>query len=213
MQRVSEELPKRLTRAEQQAETRRRVLAAADRVFTERGFHAARLEEIAAHAGYTRGAVYSNFKNKDELALAIIEERIAKSKALLEELAATQAPDVEGAHAVGEAFSKLFVEPNPWAPLFLEFVTHASRHPELAERLRAPYQDLADAITKALEAASEQAGMALPAASQRLARIMLAATNGSDVERIIDPGRIDGTLAGEMLGWIAAGLIASNTET
>jgi AcrR family transcriptional regulator len=210
MQHVSEELPKRLTRAEQQAETRRRVLAAADRVFTERGFHAARLEEIAAHAGYTRGAVYSNFKNKDELALAIIEERIATSKALLEELAGAQEPDVGGAQAVGHAFSSLFFEQLPWTPLFLEFVTHASRHPELAQKLRALYRDLADAISEALEAASSQAGIALPAASQRLALLMLAATNGSAVERMIDPERADGTLAGEMLGWMAGGLLASN---
>ena len=209
MQGVSEKSRKRLTRVEQQAQTRRRVLEAADRVFTERGFHAARLEEIAETAGYTRGAVYSNFKNKDELALALIEERIAKSKALLEELAASQDPDVGGAQAVGQAFSDLFVKQNHWAPLFLEFVTHASRHPELAKRLRAPYRGLADAIAKALEAASDQAGVPLPVASQRLARIMLAATNGSDIERMIDPKRADGALAGEMLGWIAGGLLAS----
>lgn len=212
MQHVSEELPKRLTRAEQQAETRRRVLAAADRVFTERGFHAARLEEIAAHAGYTRGAVYSNFKNKDELALAIIEERFATSKELVERLASAQDPDVDGAQAVGHEFSNLFFEQNPWTPLFLEFVIHASRHPDLAKRLRAPYRGLADAIAKALETASGQAGMALPAASQRLALVMLAATNGAAVERLIDPERADSTLGGEVLGWIAAGLIAANPQ-
>jgi AcrR family transcriptional regulator len=210
MHSVSDVARRRLTRVEQQALTRERVLEAADAVFTERGFHSARLEEIAERAGYTRGAVYSNFKNKDELALAIIEQRIATSKTLLEELAATHDPDAGGAQAAGQAFSDLFFEHLPWTPLFLEFATHAARHPELARRLRAPYRDLADAITKALEVASGQAGMALPAASQRLALIMLAATNGAAVERLIDPERADAELAGEMLAWITAGVLAAS---
>ena len=211
MQRVSGAPPKRLTRAEQQAETRRLLLAAADRVFTEHGFHAARLEDIAAQAGYTRGAVYSNFKNKDELALAIIEDRVATAKALMEDLAASYGGDVGGMEAAGQEFSKL-IEQNSWGPLFLEFVTHASRHPDLAQRLRALYRGMADAIARVLEASASRAGVALPAPSERLALIMLAASDGSSLERMIDPDRIDATLAGEMFGWIAAGVVAASKQ-
>jgi AcrR family transcriptional regulator len=212
MHRVSDTRPKRLTRGEQQAETRRRVLTAADRVFTDRGFHAARVEEIAAHAGYTRGAVYSNFKNKDELALAIIEDRITTAKELMEEVAALEASEVSRAQAAGRAFSTL-VEQNSWGPLFLEFVTHASRHPDLAQRLRLLYRGLADAIAQVLEASAGQAGIALPAPSQRVAWIVLAANDGSTLERMIDPERVDAALAGEMFGWIATGMIASNSAS
>src|SRR3954464_13741014 len=89
MQTVSEARHnRRLTRAEQQAQTRSRVLEAADAVFARSGFHAARLEEIADQAGFTRGAVYSNFSGKDDLALAIIEQRIRTVTALLDEIAA-----------------------------------------------------------------------------------------------------------------------------
>src|SRR3977135_3044040 len=101
MQSVSDSPPRRLTRAKQQAQTRERVLEAADEVFARRGFYAARLEEIAERAGFTRGAVYSNFRGKDELALAINERRISTSKALRSEIAAASEASVADAQAAG----------------------------------------------------------------------------------------------------------------
>src|SRR4051812_48265645 len=80
--------PRRLTRAEKQAATRRDVLAAAAGVFAERGFAGATLAEIADRAGYSHGAVYSNFVGKDDLFLAVIEEYMATRT---EEIAAVQA--------------------------------------------------------------------------------------------------------------------------
>jgi AcrR family transcriptional regulator len=58
---------------EQRAETRRRLLEAASRVFVRRGYEAASVEEIAEVAGYTRGAVYSNFRDKDDLYVTFLE--------------------------------------------------------------------------------------------------------------------------------------------
>ncbi|MFD5096737.1 TetR/AcrR family transcriptional regulator [Amycolatopsis thailandensis] len=62
----------RLTRAEQQQRTHERLLDAGRQVFLRRGFLAATVEEIAADAGYTRGAVYKHFGGKEGLWLAII---------------------------------------------------------------------------------------------------------------------------------------------
>jgi AcrR family transcriptional regulator len=63
----------RLTRAEQQRRTHEHLLDAGRQVFLRRGFLAATVEEIAADAGYTRGAVYKHFGGKEGLWLAIIE--------------------------------------------------------------------------------------------------------------------------------------------
>src|SRR5512132_961178 len=68
--------PKRLTRKEKQAETRQRLLSAAERVFLRRGLQGSSVEEIAAEAGYTRGAFYSNFKGKDELFVELLQDRV-----------------------------------------------------------------------------------------------------------------------------------------
>src|ERR1019366_10573898 len=62
-----------LTVDRRRQQTRDYLLSAAERVFAERGFHAASLDEVAAVAGFSKGAVYSNFKNKEDLFLALFK--------------------------------------------------------------------------------------------------------------------------------------------
>jgi AcrR family transcriptional regulator len=69
-------LKRRLTRAERQAQTRQELLDAAARVFVKRGFQGSSVEEIAAEAGYTRGAFYSNFSSKEELFVELLLDRV-----------------------------------------------------------------------------------------------------------------------------------------
>src|SRR5205807_10231391 len=66
----------KLTPERRRALTRTTLIDAAADVFARRGFHAASLEEIAEAAGFTRGAIYKNFENKEELFFAVIERRI-----------------------------------------------------------------------------------------------------------------------------------------
>ena len=95
----SSEGEERLTRAEQQRRTRERLLAAAAEVFAEHGFGGASLDAIANRAGYTRGAVYSNFADKTELLLALFDQgaELFRSEQLPQLLAL---PDQERALAV-----------------------------------------------------------------------------------------------------------------
>jgi AcrR family transcriptional regulator len=212
MQSVSQWVPRRLSRAEQQALTRQRVLGAADAVFAEHGFHAARLEKIAERAGYTRGAVYSNFKDKNDLALAIIEQRIRSVTTLLEESVGSSGDPVSAAEFAGDRVAELFGGERSWAPLFLEFATHAARHPELGARLTYAYRGLVGSIARVLEAFAGRTGLELPASAERLALTLVAATDGVALERLIDPERADARLFGELLGWIVAGLAASQSH-
>jgi AcrR family transcriptional regulator len=66
---------KRLSRAEQQAQTKARLLAAAERLHAEHGLAALTVEEVAEAAGYSRGAVYSNFTSRDDLVMTLFEQR------------------------------------------------------------------------------------------------------------------------------------------
>ena len=77
----SSQKPKRLTRREAQALTRARVLEAAAEVFAEKGFRAATIADVADRAGYTIGAVYSNFEGKDSLFTALMAERLRRVEA------------------------------------------------------------------------------------------------------------------------------------
>jgi AcrR family transcriptional regulator len=63
----------RVTRAERREQIRADLLAAARQVFLRRGFHQASLEEIALEAGWSKGAVFSNFAGKDDLFLAVLD--------------------------------------------------------------------------------------------------------------------------------------------
>src|SRR5882757_778984 len=87
----------RLTREESRALTRSRVMAAAGEVFAEEGFHAASLEEVAERAGYSIGAVYSNFRSKDDLFLSLMTDRLrAFEEGLAAAFAETTAAGVGG---------------------------------------------------------------------------------------------------------------------
>jgi len=82
-------MPPRLTRAEQTERNRVLLLAAARRVFLERGYHGASLDQIAEEAGFSTGVVYSQFEGKADLFLTLLEARI-------EQRAAGNARVVEG---------------------------------------------------------------------------------------------------------------------
>src|SRR5438876_3817962 len=82
----------RQRRGERRLQTRARLLAAAERVFARRGYYAATLDEIAAEAGFTKGALYYNFASKEELFLALLDQHIESRIALLHELGGRAAP-------------------------------------------------------------------------------------------------------------------------
>lgn len=125
---------KRKTQAERREETREQVLAAAARVFASRGFHGTSLEAIAEEAGFSRGAVYYNYADKEELFLELLDRRCAERAADLREVFAEgQADDVattsrQAQLAAQHALDAMTGDPE-WRALYLEFLAHAARDP------------------------------------------------------------------------------------
>jgi AcrR family transcriptional regulator len=113
------------------------LLEAADKVFLAEGFHGASLERIASEAGYTTGAVYSSFKGKADLFLAVAERRgLAQS----EEWARLVRPD--GSSSLSESMRaalKATLPPLEWSAALAEFQAYAVRNPELRSRLASVY--------------------------------------------------------------------------
>src|ERR1700712_1924464 len=60
-------------------DTCEKLFEAAARVFEEQGIGSASIETIAAAAGFSRGAFYSNFKSKDELIIAMLEDHVEQT--------------------------------------------------------------------------------------------------------------------------------------
>src|SRR5580658_1804726 len=120
-----------LTPERRREQTREYLLRAAAEVFAERGFHGASLDQVAAVAGFTKGAVYSNFKNKEDLFLALLESIQQRE---MDALHAT----LEGSDVLPEARLPDFVGliraqttelGANWNTLYLEFVLYAMRNP------------------------------------------------------------------------------------
>src|SRR5947208_13610520 len=120
-------------------ETQARLLNAAEEVFVRDGYEAAQLEEIAARADRSKGAVYTHFKSKEDLFLALFEHRmteyIARLTASLQKTAnRNQSLEVFRDFYVG------LVQDRTWSILTLEFKLYALRHPESKERLRKAFE-------------------------------------------------------------------------
>lgn len=120
-------------------ETRRLLLDAARTIFVRDGYERAQIDAIAAAAGRTKGAVYGHFKDKEDLFLALFEER---SKKEMESVAARMSSEMDQAAnlAVLRDFYRSRAADKPWAILTLEFKLYALRYPEVRRRLRRTYR-------------------------------------------------------------------------
>lgn len=114
-----------LSRQDQQQRTRAALVVAARMVFARDGFHGARLDVIANEAGYSKGAVYSNFANKAELFLAVLDLNIT---------AVTDAQGVQGSQPWSEDGPELAEAIRGMSLATLEFIAAAARDPELSRQ-------------------------------------------------------------------------------
>ena len=132
---VAQEAP-RLSRSERKRQTREALIAAARTVVARRGMQAATHEEIAAEAGLTIGAIYSNFDNRASLMAALMDDVAAKSNVVLEEKATVR----ECLEALGRRVIAAADHNRDDVDLQLEFLLFANRVPEAAGR-RLPHRE------------------------------------------------------------------------
>lgn len=188
--------PVRRSRQQTQAETRARVLAAAADAFTERGYHAVSVAQIAAAAGYTVGAVYSNFVSKDELFLAILDVRIGEHVAALAEAYASGATPHEGLAAVSDLFEGRLGEQFEWNLAVMEFTLNSRRDPELCAALAQRHHAARTAFADAIEfAAADVADRELAAPPDVIASALLGVGSGLLFEHLLEPHTRSATAA------------------
>jgi AcrR family transcriptional regulator len=140
-------VPDVLTRKEAQEQTRERVLVAAAKVFARRGYHRATVDEIASEAGFTIGALYSNFAGKEDLFLALADRQVSERVAEV----AAMGDAAEGHEPNKDAAEQLraFLERDPeWPLLFYEFWSLSVRNPELQGELAKRRDAIRDALAE-----------------------------------------------------------------
>src|SRR5215831_17467857 len=168
-------------------DTCEKLFEAAARVFEEEGIGSASIEAIAAAAGFTRGAFYSNFKSKDELIIAMLEDHVAQSIRRNLDLLAEHT-DLGDFIAALRAVDRSKQDPLGRSPLLhMEMILYVARaeqrRPELAKRLRARRKLIADIVETALNN-SGRSGALKPSWT---ASIALALEDGFRLHRLIDP--------------------------
>ena len=191
--------PVRLTRAQQQALTRERLLAAAERVLAGHGYGGASIDLITAEAGYSKGAIYSNFESKEAVFLELLRVYMERDMAELERI-------------VGLAPQQLSAALNAWletmhcdsdCPLLVtELQLHARRNPAFAERYYALQDQQTRALARILERFFEAQSVPLPIDPRDLAGCMTALAHGLSLQHPqAEPGApsVAGRVIGAML--------------
>jgi AcrR family transcriptional regulator len=182
-------------------ETREELLSAALRVFARRGYREAGVDEIAAAAGYSKGALYWHFSGKEELLIdAPMRDRFA--------LLASAPPEQDMSVEASRAFARQLNEGREALLLEREYWSLAIRDPELRARYCERQGELRDALAAGMEARARHLGtpeLTMPA--ENVARIVMSIIGGLGFDELIEPGTVPPELLGEALAVVYAGLV------
>ncbi len=197
----------RLTQEQRRARTRAAVLDAAAESFASRGFHGTSVDDVAAAAGVSKGAIYYSFPSKDDLFVALLEQRTQAWVSAMNSAPRGSSLNGQASHAVSGFFADLDADPS-WTPLLLEFLAYSARD----ERAR---DVMNERFFRALRAEVEAAAAERTAAAglrdvpiAEFAAGVTALACGLGIERSFSAGhRVDEVMA-TMLELLLEGLMA-----
>jgi len=189
----------RLSRMERREKTRHDLLDAAETCFVTRGFHATSVDEVAERAGYTKGAVYSNFASKEDLFFAVYQRRV-------EQVLTDVVPGLReaGPERALDWLATVTIQrrdsDDGWLAVFFEFWAHVLRHPELRDRFAAIHASFLEPLTDAVRQLADDRGFALPSdvTATQVALAWNAMEVGLGLERLTQPQDVDVELARRM---------------
>jgi AcrR family transcriptional regulator len=185
------------------------LLDAALEVFADRGYREASIDEIAARAGYSKGALYWHFSSKDELFSTLLEERLDKpwreGIALLESASA----DIDMAPEASARFTAMLRGQRELVLLDQEYWSLAVRDPKLRSRYAKRQRELRRALGRAIAARMEELGAPpLDQKPEELAAAFIALGQGLAIQRLIDARAVPDSILGDTLSLIYAGHLA-----
>lgn len=187
-------------RSARKAQTRARLLEAAARVYARRGFAGATLDEVAAEAGFTKGAVYGHFGSKENLLVALMDEhlarQIAEQVALFDHGRITWERPLAGSARWMQAIEE---DPDPLR-LFVELWTYAQRDERLREHLWIGLDVSRATFARFAIASAADAGAELEqAAAEQFGNIVVGLGIGLAMLKSIDPQQVPASLLGTVL--------------
>jgi AcrR family transcriptional regulator len=187
------------TRVESQARTRQLVLEAAERLFLTDGFGATSLEDIAAEAGFSKGAVYSNFAGKTDLFFAVLEGQFLDLADQLRR-AVTAEDDAFGQlAAVGTWYEHFLQVESGWARSLPQVAAITAQDDAARARFAGLLQSIEEAVAELLEQQQRSLGMQFGLPPKTVAALVVALVIGLTVRNLHDlenpPQLFDAALA------------------
>jgi AcrR family transcriptional regulator len=195
----------RLRRVELVEQNREAVLAAARRVFIDKGYAGATLEAIAEEAGFSKGVMYSQFESKADLFLTLLERRIDERSEQDERIVAERAGR-DGLRMLFKVGAEDAVREAAWARLLIEFRALASRDPVVNARYAAAHARTVERLASALERLWATATLESRFPPRVMAEFILALATGATLESAANPAALPFETLSLMvergLGWI-----------
>lgn len=196
------------TRRPPRAQTRKELLDAAAQVFARRGFDGASVEAVAEEAGFSTGAVYSNFGSKQELFLTLYEERIQRRRRELGDAFVRAGGREAGLASAAAEVEQVWESERDWFLLYFEFVLHAARNPRFAKRFQLVREEGLAQLAEGLTAGLEHAGVESAVSAHELAETIRALTYGLALDRLVEGGRGSDASLGRVLELLFRGVHA-----
>ena len=181
---------------------RRRLLDAALEVFAEHGFDTANLDQVAAAAGLTKGAIYSNFTSKDDLFYAMMTDQVSVRMESIRTALAARTADAhkpQDLRDIGGLLTEAFTEQREWRLVFLDFWRRAVRDDDVRARFIAHRRTVRDAIADSVR---QILGGDPPVGDftvDDVVTVVLALSNGLAIEQYVDSSTVSGDLFGRVL--------------
>jgi AcrR family transcriptional regulator len=195
----------RLTREQSKALTRERLLGAARKVFAGRGFHGASVEEIAAEAGYSTGALYSNFDGKEALFLALLDREIDEHAREIEEAVHERATIAERAQGGADRWMAMIEREPELQLLFMEFWAYAGRDPKVRRQVATSFARARGVLTRLIADGARDFELELELPAEQLAIAIDALADGIARQKMADPEAVPDELMGRVLALMLTG--------
>ena len=175
----------RVTRAERQAQTRESLISVAREMFLHDGYAATSLDKVAERAGFSKGAVYSNFAGKEELCLEVLDSIHAEQ---IDGVVAafTKDTDLDGRIEAFADWARSGLGKPRWTALEVEFAAVARQSPYVAAELVKRHRELVAATAELIRQVMRDADVELTLPAEKAATVLLSLGIGLGALRSLD---------------------------
>jgi AcrR family transcriptional regulator len=194
----------RLTREQSRAQTRERLLTAARGVFARRGFHGASVDEIASEAGFSTGALYSNFDGKEDLFLVLMDREIDEHAREIAEAVRARASVAERARGGARQWMTMIEREPDVLLLFMEFWAYGVRDAKVRPKVAARFAQMREVLTSLIADGVREFDLELAIPAEELAVAIDALADGIARQKLADPQAVPDELMGRVLSLLLA---------